>query len=284
MINPWFKFYGSEYLSDPKIGMLDTTERSAWVTLLCLASTASTGGFIEYLNTETLLERAGVKRGTKEWDDHQNILQKFSEMGMIVTHLKQTCNAHVTQDVTPVEIKNWGKRQDSQQSVTERVRKHRLKQRILQPNETNVTVGNANDNGRIEKNRIEKNRNKSIGKKRTKKVPDVTATVTHEPTPKEEAQTFFRNVKAIIADKTVRNELTAWLGEIAGDNVDRRRAIWNEVQKFTAYWTEKNKSGTKERWETEKTWEWKRRMYTWFSRAKINTERPAQQQGKQIFI
>lgn len=37
-----------------------------------------------------------------------------------------------------------------------------------------------------------------------------------------------------------------------------------EVQKFIDYWTEPNKSGTRQRWETEKTFEVGRRLKTWF--------------------
>ena len=49
------------------------------------------------------------------------------------------------------------------------------------------------------------------------------------------------------------------------------QAITQEVQKFILYWTEPNRSGTKQRWQTEKTFEVQRRLYTWLNRAgKIN--------------
>ena len=35
------------------------------------------------------------------------------------------------------------------------------------------------------------------------------------------------------------------------------------VTEFFYYWTEPNKSGTKMRWELEKTWDTKRRLITW---------------------
>ncbi|MDA3814937.1 MAG: hypothetical protein PF549_01055 [Patescibacteria group bacterium] len=38
-----------------------------------------------------------------------------------------------------------------------------------------------------------------------------------------------------------------------------------EIMKFISYWTERNKSGTKQRWEMEKTFEVKRRIGTWLS-------------------
>jgi hypothetical protein len=39
-----------------------------------------------------------------------------------------------------------------------------------------------------------------------------------------------------------------------------------EIKKFVSYWTEPNQSGTKRRWEQQKTFELSRRLATWFSR------------------
>jgi len=41
-----------------------------------------------------------------------------------------------------------------------------------------------------------------------------------------------------------------------------------ELKKFCNYWTEKNQSGTKERWQLEKTFEVKKRLTTWFNNIK----------------
>lgn len=41
-----------------------------------------------------------------------------------------------------------------------------------------------------------------------------------------------------------------------------------ELVKFASYWTEKNKSGTKERWQQQNTFEVKRRFATWLANAK----------------
>ncbi len=41
--------------------------------------------------------------------------------------------------------------------------------------------------------------------------------------------------------------------------------IKNEINKFIAYWTEPTKSGKKQRWETEPTFELTRRLSTWFN-------------------
>ena len=42
-----------------------------------------------------------------------------------------------------------------------------------------------------------------------------------------------------------------------------------EIGKFYNYWTEPNRSGTKVRWEMEKTFEVQRRLLNWLSRVKI---------------
>lgn len=147
MINPWFKFYGGEYLSDPKIGSLTPQERSCWITLLCLSSTSSVPGIIEYLTVEVLLEKSGIKFDPyhpEEWDSCISILAKFERMKMIKMH-----------DGGSIEIVNWGKRQESAMTVTERVRKYRMKSKENQEDVTNVTNGNETDNDRIEENRIE---------------------------------------------------------------------------------------------------------------------------------
>ena len=45
------------------------------------------------------------------------------------------------------------------------------------------------------------------------------------------------------------------------------KVVDRELHKFVVYWTEPNKSGTKERWELQKTFDVSRRLFTWFSRS-----------------
>ena len=92
MINPWFKFYASEYLSDPKIAALTPQERSCWVTLLCLCCNASNEvnntGVIKFLTIEVLLQKSGIiwdPYYPEEWDKCLAVLTKFERMKMIKT-------------------------------------------------------------------------------------------------------------------------------------------------------------------------------------------------------
>ncbi len=75
-------------------------------------------------------------------------------------------------------------------------------------------------------------------------------------TPAQEAREFFADYKkqeAVIAqlmEKGMHKALAAV-----------------EISKFVSYWTEKNKSGTKQKWELEPTFEIGRRLSTWFRNA-----------------
>lgn len=97
MSNPWFRLYGSEYLSDPKMDHLDGNERSIWITLLCFAS--QNNGVAKAISEEFLIKRAGVRGNYKRY---LGVLEKFKGLGMV-----DISNTDVT-------ICNWAKRQFSE--------------------------------------------------------------------------------------------------------------------------------------------------------------------------
>ena len=75
-------------------------------------------------------------------------------------------------------------------------------------------------------------------------------------TPADQARSFFKK-------GDVYNSL---LNEFSAKN--DRVFVENEFNKFILYWTEMNKSGTRERWNLQQTFDVKRRLYTWLSRSK----------------
>lgn len=146
MINPWFKFYGSEFLSDPKISSLTASERSCWITLLCLASTSSTPGKIEFLTKEALLKRSGIEKSLDfpdEWNNTIDVLKVFEKMNMVTIDSNGA-----------ICINNWKKRQESALTNAERQAKYRLN-RNSNEKVTRVTTKVTLEKNRIEKNRIE---------------------------------------------------------------------------------------------------------------------------------
>lgn len=144
MINPWFKFYGSEFLSDPKISALTAQERSCWMTLLCLASSSSSPGKIEFLTTEVLLKKSGVEfdpYDTAEWDKCLGVLRVFERMKMITMS-----------DDGVIEISNWVKRQETALTNAERQAKYR------ENKNSNKKVTDTVTKVTLEEKRIDKNR------------------------------------------------------------------------------------------------------------------------------
>lgn len=150
MANQWFKVYGGEYLSDPKIAALSPQERSCWLTLLCLASVSTELGVIDYLTVEVLLEKSGIRwdpYNPEEWNTSLSVLKKFEQMKMITTD-----------DSGRITIVNWCKRQDTAMSGYERLKKYRQNKAISFNDNELITDDNDDDSGRIDKNRIDKNR------------------------------------------------------------------------------------------------------------------------------
>lgn len=136
MANPWFKFYGIEYLSDPKTRNFTAEQHSCWLHLLCFASNSSKPGTVEHLTEESLMIYAGVDPKGVTQGSEKGMLNLFEELGMIKINDNK------------VTIRNWKKRQETRSESYERVKRFREKR--------NVTETLNND--RKEKNREEKNR------------------------------------------------------------------------------------------------------------------------------
>lgn len=88
-------------------------------------------------------------------------------------------------------------------------------------------------------------------------IPDETEIV--EESPREYAKRFF--------DPTSRCRVE-FVDELCASHPEiNRDAVISELKKFFTYWTEPNGSGTKQRWQMQATFEVKRRLYTWLSKA-----------------
>ncbi len=137
----WFKFYGAEFLSDPKVFALGASERGVFITLLSLVSMAGNDtGTMEYLTPERLAVASGSDPGCDDWNECVGALEKFERLKII----KLESNGGVT-------VLNWRKRQEKYLSNAERQKKYREKQK----SNTGVTTESNKSNARIEENRID---------------------------------------------------------------------------------------------------------------------------------
>lgn len=142
MANHWFKFYGGEYLSDPKMLALSACERSCWLTLLCYASMEDFDGVVRYLSEQQLMAQAGVDFNEDEWNRTKGVLDHLQELGM----LRQS-NGEIT-------LTNWKKRQETFLTNAERQARFRDKHK----DNAGITPARYESNARLDKTRLDKTR------------------------------------------------------------------------------------------------------------------------------
>jgi hypothetical protein len=118
----WFKLYGVELMADPKYLRFSASERSCWITLLCLASMDN--GVVRNVEEAYLMAHSGISPNTSEWTNTQGILLKFEVLGMITIERDSF-------GLNYYRIKNWDKRQSKAMTGYERVKKYRQNKRLL---------------------------------------------------------------------------------------------------------------------------------------------------------
>lgn len=151
----WFKFYGQEYLSDPKMLTLNASERSCWITLLSYASVndnENDNGMITFLSEQQLMIQAGIDIMSDEWKNTEGVLKKLQKLKMITFD--------DTNDNTKITVLNWQKRQETSLTGYERVKRYREKhQNDNEVDNTKITSDKIRrDKTRIDKKRIDKNK------------------------------------------------------------------------------------------------------------------------------
>ena len=146
MSNKWFKFYGQDYLTDPKMLSLTPAEKALWITLLCLASASSDEGTIKYVSEQKIMALTGIEPLDEEWKKCEGFLKKFEELSMIKTKKEK------------ITVINFTKRQEQQLSNAERQLRYRNKQKsnTKESNASNA-IPRHESNARIDKNRIDNN-------------------------------------------------------------------------------------------------------------------------------
>lgn len=87
--------------------------------------------------------------------------------------------------------------------------------------------------------------------------------------PVDKTKNFFKGIQDLrdkTASKEGENTRLFLLNLTTKYPQASKGVIWEEIKKFERYWTEKNSTGTKERWQKETTFEVDRRLVTWFNK------------------
>lgn len=183
---------------------------------------------------------------------------KIEEVSMWREEVLNTMKHVVLYEVEEEEylyLENWSKHQTLRQ---DRIQKSELppppasqnQEEIeeIQPDDNQMTTNPQPDDNHP---RAEVKRSKE--KLREEKLSKDRVSGADAPTPQSEAFNFFKNSdewEKVI--KALKNR---------GINEDIARS---EIHKFVNYWTEKDKTGQKTRWQLQKTFEISRRLNTWF--------------------
>lgn len=127
----WFKFYGQDYLSDPKILTLTAGERSCWLTLLAYGSIDETGT-VFFLDENKLMIQSGIDPLSDEWSKTRGVLEKLKNFKMI------------TLDNGMITLVNWSKRQETNLTSYERVKRWREKYKKMKHNDNAMITSEEN--------------------------------------------------------------------------------------------------------------------------------------------
>lgn len=143
----WFKFYGQDWLTDPKVLGLTPIDRLCFITLLCLASSSDyEDNRITGLTDEGLLSLTHIIPSAKniaEWEKYLGVLGRLNDNEMIT----RKSNGDVI-------VTNFLKRQGGSMSGYERLKKYREKKKMEAKN-TVTKPKNNDDNEMITENDTE---------------------------------------------------------------------------------------------------------------------------------
>lgn len=208
-----------------------------------------------------------IHRGLLEWEwyDDINTFKLFMHLIFVVNYkenkwhgitlkkgetVKSLSTLSQETKLSIQQIRTSIKKLKSTQEITER---QHNKYRIIKVNnyekyQTNDTEDNTKITSKQQQSNIKITTDKERKERKEKK---------EVITPKKISKSFFENkdnqeeiVKKIVHQKQIPASV-----------------VRNEIEKFVNYWTESAQSGTKMRWEMQKTFEVPRRLATWFANA-----------------
>lgn len=133
----WFKFYGQDWLADPKLYGLNAEDRLCFITLLCLAS-AREEDTIPNITEESLkhvtrlyLDPLCIHKGESncEWCRATGTLKRLENKGIVRYESNGGSNASNAERYGRVTVCNFTKRQQKYLTGAERQARHRAKKK-----------------------------------------------------------------------------------------------------------------------------------------------------------
>ncbi len=207
----WFKFYGKDFMVDPKINRLNPIHQLMWVKLLCHASDTK-DGVVKYITEDDLTMDCRITASDDFVDYTIGFFDRLIEMDMI----------EVGENY--VKVIHYQERQEIMLSNAERQKRYREKHK-----DSNVTESN-DSNARVEKSREEKKRVDT-----TKRKKELQIIGEQEKTAYNFIQVWNTvHKRTLKAYKPIVKNLTYWLTQYSKEDIGR--AILNiRLDKFWKY-------------------------------------------------
>lgn len=227
---PWMKFFVGDWVQDTR--PLSCEAKGAWIDILCSM-------WLSPIRGKLTIPVSGYARiiGTDK-DNAQTIIDELTRY--------KICDS-VTEsngDVTLIS-RRMAKDEKERGQTKKRVQKYRDKDK----------QDDCNDSVTLEMLDIRSQKVETREEIQEKKRED------------EDGATIVATPSKIATEFFSQPEKQQELVEVMVNKGADRLFIEQQVRGFVDYWTELNKSGTKQRWQLEPTFEVQRRLKTWFDRA-----------------
>lgn len=202
----WYRFYGGDWLSDPKVMLLSAGERMCFVTLMCIVSANDSTDGSTIISEKKLMLHSGVDPDSEEWDRIKGVLVKLEKLGFVTLS-----DTDVTDSDKQVTLANWVQRQWIVEDSRVRMRRHRAKKR--EENENSVTTKSQNPSESVSASASE-------SKKEVEDRFDLFWSAYPKKVAKKKAQQIWMRLKPsedltkrIIADVEARAKTDSWKKE-----------------------------------------------------------------------
>ena len=246
----------TKFWSDDFIGELSPLEKLLYLYLLTNERTNICGAYevtLRIISFDTGIDQNKVK----------TILEKFEKSGKIL-FVKNY-----------IFIKNFAKHQNKKSPTIQKAIENNLAllpQEVQEAIQAYIRYGYGMDT--VSVNRIGKESEIEIEieseGERERSVASACADTPQSPS--QEAKEFFDSEKK--QQDFVQNLILRGVDEAIASQ---------EVRKFVSYWTERNKSGTKQKWQLQNTFELARRLAKWFENSQKWAQGGARNEQKTIF-
>ena len=160
----WFKFYGQDFFSDPKIMALTVEEKLCFIALLSMANAEDKCGLISNVNPASVLGLIAADPESPMWKEALNFIEKFEALHLITNVTFSDVTNCYTVTVTKFKDRNERVTQEAIRQRRFREKKHINNPIPLRDKAVTKPLPDCDGNVTVTQNKLDKTRlEKKIG-------------------------------------------------------------------------------------------------------------------------